>query len=491
MKKRLFLLLVLILSLGVVVSACGNAKDSSGKDKGKDTESGKNEEEPYEIKWYTIGTPQADTDKVFEEVNKYTKEKINATIDFTQIDWGDYDQKMQVIISSGESFDLGFTNGGTYIQDAQKGAFEPLNDLLESHGKELKEVLDPALIEGASIDGELYGIPSNKEAARQTVYTFNKRLVDKYDFDISKVETLDDLEPMLKEIKENEPDITPIATFNAYLPFDYIFENELPFGFALEGDTDKAINIYDTDVAMETFKTMHRYFKEGYIRADAATSTDTWPMDIENWFVRLGDSQPYADLLWSRSAKYEVISTPAEQPRTFNTSVTGAIQAISVTSENPEKVMEFLNLLNTDEYLRNLVDKGIEGEHYTKNDEGAITDLDARIDNYNLPTYALGNHFNLYLYEDDPVDKWDAFKEFNDSATTAPTLGFHFDTSSIRTELASLTNVTEEFADALFTGTVDPEEYLPKANKKFEEAGLQTVLDEIQEQFDAWKEENE
>lgn len=489
MKKRLLLLLVLILSVGTILSACGDSSDDAGKE---DTpkKDGKDAEETYEIKWYTIGTPQKDTAKVFEEVNKYTKEKINATVDFTQIDWGDYDQKMQVIISSGESFDLGFTNGGTYIQDAQKGAFLPLNDLLDSHGKELKAALDPALIEGASIDGELYGIPSNKEAARQTVYTFNKRLVDKYDFDIESVKTLEDLEPMLQVIKENEPDITPIATFKAYLPFDYLFENQLPFGFRLEGDTDTAINFYETDEAMETFKTMHKYFNAGYIKADAATSTDTWPMDIENWFVRLGDSQPYADSLWSRSAKYDVVSVPAEQPTTFNTSVTGAIQAISVTSKNPEKVMEFLNLLNTDEYLRNLVDKGIEGEHYTQNDDGTIADLDARIDNYNLPTYSLGNHFILKLYEDDPADKWESFKAFNDSAKTAPTLGFHFDISAVRTELASLTNVSEEFAEALFTGSVDPEEYLPKANKKFEEAGLQIVLDEIQKQFDAWKEAN-
>ena len=65
-------------------------------------------------------------------------------------------------------------------------------------------------------------------------------------------------------------------------------------------------------------------------------------MDVENWFVRMGDSQPYADLLWSRSAKYDVVSVPAEDPTTINDSVSGSIQAISATSKNPEKAMEFL-----------------------------------------------------------------------------------------------------------------------------------------------------
>ncbi|GIN56132.1 ABC transporter substrate-binding protein [Lederbergia ruris] len=482
MKKKLLLLLVLVLSLGTILAACGNDKKETSKNEGGG-------EKPYEIKWYSIGTPQKDKDKVFEEVNKYTKEKINATVNLTQIDWGDFEQKMQVIISSGEPFDIGFTNGGQYVQDAQKGAYLPLDDLLEEHGKELKEAINPALLEGAKIDGKLYGIPANKEAARQSVYTFNKRLVDKYNFDISKVKTLEDLEPMLKEIKENEPDITPIATFKAYLPFDYIFEGDMPFGFALEGDRDHVVNPFESDIAMETFKTMHKYFKAGYLKSDAATSKDSWPMDVENWFVRMGDSQPYADLLWSRSAKYDVVSVPAEEPTTFNTSVTGSIQAISATSQNPEKAMEFLNLLNTDPYLRNLIDKGIEGTHYEKNDDGKIKDLPARIDNYNMPTYTFGNHFILDLYEEDPDDKWEKFEEFNESAKPAPTLGFHFNSDPVRTEIASISNVSKEFYPALATGAVDPEENLPKFNQKLKDAGLDKVMAEIQKQFDEWKAE--
>lgn len=480
--KNSKLFMILMLSLVLVLAACG------GNDKDKDAKGG---DEPYEIKWYMIGTPQDDLDKVMEEVNEYTLEKINATVDMTQIDWGDYDQKMQVIISSGEPFDIAYTNGGNYVQDAQKGAYEPLDELLETHGQDLLEVLDPALIDGASIDGKLYGIPSNKEAARQKVFTFNKRLVDEYGFDLESVKSLEDLEPMLKEIKENESNVTPIATFNPYLPYDYIFDEEMPFGFPLEGDTDTVVNQFESDEAMETFKTMHKYFKEGYIKSDAATSTDSWPMDVENWFVRMGESQPYADLLWSRSANYELVSVPMEDPVTFNSSVTGAIQAISTTSQNPEKAMEFLNLLNTDEYLRNLVDKGIEGTHYEKNEDGTIEDLPARIDHYNMPTYALGNHFNLYLYEDDPADKWDAFEEFNESAETAPTLGFHFNSDPVRTEIASISNVSKQFYPGIATGSVDPEKALPEFNKKLKDAGIDKVLDEIQKQYDEWKEEVE
>ncbi|SDN08182.1 carbohydrate ABC transporter substrate-binding protein, CUT1 family (TC 3.A.1.1.-) [Fictibacillus solisalsi] len=480
MKKKLVVLLALVLSIGTILSAC-SSKDSSSAEK-----DGKNGQ-PYEIKWYTIGTPQKDTDKVFAEVNKYVKKKINATVKMTQIDWGDWAQKSQVMINSGEPFDIIFTNGTDYVQNAQKGAFLPIDDMLNKEGKDLKNVIDPALLEGIKVNGKVYGVPTNKEAARQSVYTFNKRLVDKYHFDLSKVKSLEDLEPMLKVIKEKEPKITPLATFKAYLPYDYIFNNEMPFAVAFNGDRDHVVNQFESDLAMSTYKTMHSYYKAGYLKEDAATSKESWPMDVENWFVRMGDSQPYADLLWSRSAKYDVVSVPVEKPVTINDSVSGSIQAISATSKNPKKTMEFLTLLNTDPYLRNLVDKGIEGVHYKKDKAGKIEDLPARIDNYNMPTYSLGNHFILYLYKNDPKDKWEKFKDFNESATAAPTLGFHFNSDPVRSELAAITNISKEFYPALATGSVDPEVYLPKLNKKLKDAGADKVLKEIQKQFDKWK----
>ena len=50
----------------------------------------------------------------------------------------------------------------------------------------------------------------------------------------------------------------------------------------------------------------------------------------------------------------------------------GAMQAISATSKNPARVMKFMNLLNSDPYVKNLVIHGIEGKHYTKVDEKTV-----------------------------------------------------------------------------------------------------------------------
>ena len=84
MKKKISIITRTSFSIGTILAGC--SKDSSTSEKG-----GK-DGQPYEIKWYTIGTPQKDTDKVFAEVNKYLKTKINATVKMQQIDWGDWDK---------------------------------------------------------------------------------------------------------------------------------------------------------------------------------------------------------------------------------------------------------------------------------------------------------------------------------------------------------------------------------------------------------------
>lgn len=104
-----------------------------------------------------------------------------------------------------------------------------------------------------------------------------------------------------------------------------------------------------------------------------------------------------------------------------------------------------------------------------------------------MPTFTLGNFFILDKLPADPKDKWEQFAQFNDNAKNAPLLGFHFNADSVKTEMTALTNVKDEFYASLFTGSVDPKVYVPKAVEKFKAAGLDKVQAEMQKQLDEWK----
>lgn len=481
--KKLSSLFLVMTMVGSVLTGC------SSTDKDSADASGGNSEGTTELVWYMIGTPQPDQEKVMEEVNKYTAEKIGVTIDLRMVDWGDYGQKMQVITSSGEPFDICFASD--YALNAQKGAFLELSDLLDSHGKELKETINPLFLEGATINGNLYGIPANKEVGQQMGWTYNKAMAEEAGVleIMESAKTLADLEPALEKIKAKNPELKmPLAAgsgFFPYMPYDYLLGENLPFGIALEGDTTKIVNIYEQKDVKDTLSTLRNFYQKGYIHSQAATDTDPHEMSVQNWFVRKEQYAPGAVEMWSSNAGYNVGYTASHDPLTINNSVTGSVMAISAASKNPEKAMEFLNLLNTDEYLRNLVDRGIEDVHYTTNEDGTITKTeDAQ--KYSMPSWALGNVFLTKTYDTDAKDRIEQYEAFNAEAVASPTLGFYADTTNISTEIATISNIVQEFKAPLFTGSVDTEKYLGQLNEKLKAAGIDKVMAELQGQYDKW-----
>ncbi|AWB43087.1 ABC transporter substrate-binding protein [Paenibacillus sp. CAA11] len=491
-RKSFSFVLAMLMAVTLILSACGGNKDNSSNSAATG-DSGGSSDKPVELIWYTIGTPQKDVDRVMEEVSKYTKEKINATIKMKMIDWGDYQQKMQVLVASGEPMDIVFTSSGgfDYVQNARKGAFLALDDLLPKYGQDLVKTIDPAFLNGSKVDGHNYGIPANKELPQQEVWRFNKNLVDKYKLDISNVRSLDSLEPLLKTIKENEPNVTPFGmdkNYVPYVPYDYIIQN-LPMAVKLDTTDYKIVNILETPEMKEALTTMHKYYKAGYVSPEAATTGSTQDLTTSgNWLLDRAQTQPLADNSWSASYGYPVVSTPASDAIITNTSVQGSIMAISANSEHPEKAMEFLNLLNTDTKLRNMVDSGIEGVHYKLNGNKIENLPESK--NYDMPSYSLGNNMLLYLNPNDPDNKWDEFKKFNAEGKDSPILSFNFDSTKVASEMTAVQNVKEQFWASLMTGTVDPATYLPKTIEKFKQAGLDKVMQEAQSQLDAWRTEN-
>ncbi len=496
MKKLLATILVVSL-VGMMFVGCGkneeNTSTTGNTTEDKTTENkDEKKEDPVELIWYTIGTPQQDMGMVNEKLNEYLLEKINATVKMTVFDWGEYDQKMQVKIASGEPFDLMFTCSwaNDYTTNVARGALLPLNDLVDEYAPEIRNILNPLFLEGAAINGEIYGLPTNKELGWQSMWIFNKDLVDKYDMDLSSVKTLESLEPFLQIIKENEPDIIPLALDKdgaAYVPLDGgILGDASPF--AMQFDGDKILNKFTTDEYKENVATMYRYGQLGYMHPDRAINLVRDQKETGKYFVSKAHYQPYAEIVWQNNvfAATPIEIIPVHEPYANNASTRGAMQGISVTSQHPEKTMEFINLLYTDEYVINLIDHGIEGVHYNKLSDTIIARTEQGNNSYNFPSFSVGNLFNTYSYEGTPDDKWEKFEEFNAACSEAPTLGFTPDFEPYKMQLAAISNVNEEYESSISLGVVDPDIYIPQVIEKLEAAGMNEVIEGIQAQYDEW-----
>ena len=174
---------------------------------------------------------------------------------------------------------------------------------------------------------------------------------------------------------------------------------------------------------------------------------------------------------------------PASAPYMDSTSGQGAMMAISTVSKNPEKALQFLNLLNTDPYVMTTLNYGLEGFTFNKNADGTITWIDENRATYSPWRNGMGNVRILPPTVDEGVNYWKDFAEYYNSAEALPYGSFIFDSSEVETEGAAIANVFAEYAFGLCSGATDPAAVLAEFLQKLEAAGINEFVAAANEQL--------
>lgn len=509
-RKHLKIWLSVVLVFAFIISGCssnknnGSSADPSSSPSKASTEPSSSapaseaELPPVELSWYYgVGAIQPDQQEVEDAVNKYLKEntKLNATVKLYAYDFGSYDQKMNTKVAANENMDILWTTAGwtlIYSQNVSKGAFLALDDLLPEYAPHIySEMMPKPFWEDIRYpeDHKIYAIPNYQVAATASGFVFRKDLVDKYNFDISTVKKTSDLEPFLKTLKENEPDVIPLAFQykngpdfdNDYRYFEWVWYNK--------NDPSTPVDIVKTPERKAYWELMHDWYEKGYVYKELATVKDFSAL------MKTGKVAVTTDVTFKPGGEVELKSANGgfdvvrqQITDVAFTGVTATMNAISKSSKNPERALMFLDLVNTDKTLYQLLCYGIKGKHYNEAD-GYYQPIEGSGYNPGVD-WVFGNQFNGLLHEGQPKDLWEQTKKLNESAQLSPLYGFKFNPEPIKTENAAMNAVEEEYRKMLDFGVADPEKVLPKYIDALDKAGQAKVSAEIKKQFDEWRAAN-
>ncbi|RAP75689.1 ABC transporter substrate-binding protein [Paenibacillus montanisoli] len=508
MKKKAFLKLALASTLILLLaSACGgnntnnesaNSTNEPATTTNTETDStntstdepAKEELPPVELLYY-IPQPelQPDIASVEAAVNDYIKPKINATVKLMSIPFGDYDQKMNTVVSAGETFDMMWTSNWAfnYETNSLKGAFKDLEQLVKDYAPDFINSLPKAAVEGArNSQGKLYAIPNYQIIAQGGGFVVQKEMAEKYGLDVSTIKTYKDLEPFLEKVKAGEPDKIAFGSrTNTFVPYMYGFDGLGGIEYRTGDPNYKLENVLASPEYLAHHQLLYDWFKKGYVNKDVATANFAdyqkagKIVSFYEWTLKPGGE---IEMKQNMGGK-DVIFIPLYEPRFSGVQPT--MTAISNTSKNPERAMMFLNLANTDPVLFNLLAFGVEGKHYDKLDASHIK---VKTDGGYAPNvaWAMGNVTIGYLLEGQADDTWPKTIELNNSAMVPEIWGFQFNQEPVKTELANMDAVYKEYEAAVTTGAVDPNEYIPKLVDAMNKAGSEKVLAEKQKQLDEW-----
>ena len=166
---------------------------------------------------------------------------------------------------------------------------------------------------------------------------------------------------------------------------------------------------------------------------------------------------------------------------------------ISSTSKHPDAAMTVLEALNTDVEVYRLICRGIEGTHYSVTDAknavvGFPSGVTASNDRYNPQTsWMFGDLFNDFYSSEDTVGAWPLSLKDNQTAIPSKALGFAFDPTNVKTELAQVQKAQQQYGYPLIMGRADPSSGLNNYLGKLHDAGVDKVISEIQNQLNSWK----
>lgn len=518
-KKRILALgLSLILTVSTLISGCGqeeqqeqNQQEAQTQTEGAGTETEEAVElEPYTVTFWMYGDESKDNDMVMEEVNKKIQEELpNTTLDVVWVSASEYRDRWNKAMAAGEKIDIGWS--ANWVNDVENdvsmGVVTPVKDLLEEYGQGIVEAVGgwEVMENHRSADGEMYFIPAwqGMVGGREAIF-FKKEIVDlmpegwleetqeillaNTDFSAESITAVTDrIEEILEVAKENDllgNGVNETKFFRMLLP--RMLKNDYRVVVTEEDGVFTVDSYYGSEGFKAYADAMRDWYQKGYIRSDVLSADNT----LDDTYAIYANQAVPSNWLENECVTQGWDLEGAlvcEDNNMITGFATGAV--IPITSENPQRAIQVLNLIYTDAEIYQLLVYGIEGTHYEQNSDGTITRPESGSRDYEgAANWTLGTCMNSLAESTAKIGYYEGLKEAEATANEDILLGFVFDSSNVETEKVNIDAVRKEYDKAFYLDNW--EETYPAVLEKLDSAGLQTYMDEYKRQLTEYVETN-
>lgn len=506
MKLKKVTAACLAAAMAVSMTACGGNSGTSSAAADTAGSSSTGSEDLYTVRWVTPGNEPKELPMVEEAINKkLIEDGVGVQLDIVRIPWDAWDQKTNLMFTTGEKFDLiqvmqDLKPAGTLLS---RDYVLPLNDYLDEF-PDLKNNFDEQMWQEVSLNGQIGAVPAPwKVFLPDGRWAIRQDILDKLNLPVptNKDELLDTLVAMKADIEASTGQKAYFSTQNVQYPAYWLHRTYDTYPFYV----DKSTNLFkiNQDGTVESwfesdeFKQDAEYFRKmyenGLIDPDLL-SQNNWQEAQNKGTVLFGDCfndgtenslRTVAGIADAKMGYYWFNEDTVKLvPMTI-----GNANAIPKTCENPEAVLKFLNWIYSDRENMALLIDGIEGVHYEKVDgtENRIVRLkdDSDQTKYHFENWQIAD-YKIENYDDTVSDATVAEQTTpleDGTFTYSPVAGFVFDESNVVTEMSNLRNEIVASMYPIKFGMVDYDEGYDAAIAKMKAAGLDKVIAEYQRQL--------
>lgn len=490
---------------GAALLGCADPTANNNEKKGAETSKSNDNGEAKEVifRFSNNGPALTDLKKVESAMNDILVPKINCKVKLEAIDSSNYNNQMNLDLSSGTRIDVALT-GGSYNTAVAQHQIQDMTDLLKEYGKEATKEVGEKYIKGVTVKGKIYGLPNVNGRASVVQFAARKDILEKYNLSLDGIKpqgtwedqksNLDILENIFKTVKENEKNMIPLVADQVgnVRADELISKNNLQdeLGVLMGKESTEVVNYFATDEFKDCCNLLRNWYNAGYIMKDVATTTETSSSILASGkgFSVFTNSEIGYDAQLKNSTGYDFETVKMSLP--FVTSVNGMTYSIPVTAKDPVASMKVLNEFYSDPDISTLLSYGIKNEHYVLDEKGKVRypdGVDANTSSYSHSNFwAVPNQLIALEMEGTVPDYNKTLKENNEKSDVSKVLGFAFDNSNVQTEIAACSAVVDEYKKGFKSGSIDVDKNLPEFLNKLKDAGIDRIMDEEQEQLNEW-----
>ncbi|TFE23877.1 extracellular solute-binding protein [Cohnella luojiensis] len=513
MKKWFNASMAFVVLMLVITACAGNSNDNeaqpspSGSEASETAaESSANAEETVTLKYVLPGTEPKEWQAVNEEVNKkLLADGVNVQIEKEYIDWGAWEQKLNLKLSTGEDFDM-FHVMNDWISLANyigRGAVKDVGAEIEEFGPNLKTVIPESVWSGVIKDGKTYAIPAYwYEPAVDGSFTANRIILNKAG--VTEVpKTQEEMLAAMEKVMASEAGATkpylPIrgglrdasdVLHRAYDSYPFAVKDKIAF----IGQDGKVKNWVESD----EFKNDANFFRQAY--AKKLTSPDilvikqeqiTKQIDSANWAFMFGTPDKREEMQKTfpemKDEDFTLSRLNPEKPH-YRMMNAKNVNAVAANSKHPEAAVKFLNWLYASQENFDLFVYGIEGKTYNKVGDRGVESIKGAdgVNLYLQDEWMIGN-LNFIRYNPNLLSAKKALFQADPEAQTFYAADFFFDPSEVKAEMANVQSVLTSDVMPIYDGVVEYDKGIKGALDKLKAAGVDKVIAEYQKQLDAYK----
>ena len=498
-KSKMLQCLLCMLLIVSMLAGCSKETKSTGETGG--SSSGSSDLKPVTLHFIFYGDKKAATDEVWDKIAEYTKDKLNAKFDVQFIAGTDFTQKLLVKAAAGDAWDMNFDSDWTcYYQMIANDSYMALDDLLPKYAPDLYKIYqDKGILDAARSKGKVVSLPWTMSMNNRTFFQWRGDLTEKAGITVDKtsLKNWEGVDAFLQQLKAAYPDKYIIENAGTIGSQEGLMELGHGLAINLNDPTCKVVTMESTQSYMDKAKYAEKWQKEGIIWKDILTDTtdhNTYINEgklITKWGTHEFSNQKRAWL--EEGARWDYTEVYPDGLYA-NRSPLSNLVAIPATSENPERTLMFLNLLEKDQTLYDMVQYGIQGKTYNLNGKEAVYPEGMNAESSNYMDW--GGRWALWKPQFMRPDAsygegfWQAEADYAASLpqnVNSPLNGFNFDVTNVKTQVAQRDQIYADANKLIEVGLAgDAEKAVNKLISDADAAGTKDILAECQKQIDAF-----